>query len=90
MNKNGKVITVSGKGGVGKSTFSALLLKIIVDNNGDLDVLAVDADPASSLPDLLGREISRDQTVGGAAYNLKKKIEKGSGPGGIPPSITKK
>ncbi|MHA1799525.1 MAG: ATP-binding protein, partial [Candidatus Helarchaeota archaeon] len=38
----------------------------------------------------LGREISRDQTVGGAAYNLKKKIEKGSGPGGIPPSITKK
>ena len=90
MADKGKVITVSGKGGVGKSTFAALLLRILVENNGDLDILAVDADPASSLPDLLGRKIDRDQTVGGAAYNLKKRIEKGSGPGGIPPNITKK
>ncbi|NHI93861.1 MAG: ATP-binding protein [Candidatus Lokiarchaeota archaeon] len=87
---NGKVITVSGKGGVGKSTFAALLLKIMVEHDGDRDILAVDADPASSLPDLLGREIDRTQTVGGAAFNLKKRIEKGSSPGGIPPNITKK
>ena len=50
-----KVIAVSGKGGVGKSTFSSLLLRVLVDHK-ELDLLAVDADPASSLPTLLGRE----------------------------------
>ena len=85
MSKN-MVITVSGKGGVGKTTFSALLLQILIKNNPDLDILVVDADPDSNLPDLLGIEVPRCDTVGGAAFSLKKQIEKGS----IPPGTTKK
>ncbi|MFX0136717.1 MAG: AAA family ATPase [Candidatus Hodarchaeota archaeon] len=85
MSKN-IVITVSGKGGVGKTTFSAFLLQVLMKNNPDLDILVVDADPDSNLPDVLGIDITRSDTVGGAAFNLKKQIEKGT----IPPGTTKK
>ncbi len=84
MTKN-IVITVSGKGGVGKTTFSALLLQVLIKNNKNLDILVVDADPDSNLPDLLGIEVPRCDTVGGAAFSLKKQIEKGT----IPPGTTK-
>ncbi|UCG71103.1 MAG: carbon monoxide dehydrogenase, partial [Thermoplasmata archaeon] len=38
------VIGVTGKGGVGKTTFTALLVKAIIDKKLGV-VLAVDADP---------------------------------------------
>ncbi|MHA1377662.1 MAG: nucleotide-binding protein [Candidatus Helarchaeota archaeon] len=79
------VITVSGKGGVGKTTFSTLLLQALLQY-ADLDILVVDADPDSNLPDLLGINVSRNETVGGCAFSLKKQIEKGT----IPPTQTKK
>lgn len=79
------IITVTGKGGVGKTTFSTLLLQTIL-KNADLDILVVDADPDSNLPDVLGIDVSRIETVGGCAYSLKKQIEKGT----IPPTQTKK
>ncbi|MFX1451358.1 MAG: AAA family ATPase [Promethearchaeota archaeon] len=85
MTKN-LVITVSGKGGVGKTTFSALLLQVLIKNSPDKVILVVDADPDSNLPDVLGIEVPRCDTVGGAAFSLKKQIEKGT----IPPGTTKK
>lgn len=45
-------IAVSGKGGVGKTTFSALLIRIL-DKNGK-HVLAIDADPDANLAAALG------------------------------------
>lgn len=82
----GLVITVTGKGGVGKTTFSALLLKALMKNEPKKVILVVDSDPDSNLPDLLGIKVTRSETVGGVAQNLKKQIEKGT----IPPEITKK
>ncbi|MHA1301112.1 MAG: nucleotide-binding protein [Candidatus Helarchaeota archaeon] len=79
------VITVSGKGGVGKTTFSILLLQALI-KNAELDILVVDADPDSNLPDILGIDVPRCDTVGGAAFSLKKQIEKGT----IPPTQTKR
>ncbi|MHC1592171.1 MAG: ATP-binding protein [Candidatus Helarchaeales archaeon] len=84
-----KVITVSGKGGVGKTTFSTLLLRALIDVD-KYDVLMIDADPDSNLPDTLNLPIDRSNTVGGMAYKLKKLVEKGSGPGGLPPNVSKK
>ncbi|MBU4503521.1 MAG: AAA family ATPase, partial [Proteobacteria bacterium] len=45
-------IAVSGKGGVGKTTFSALLIRIL-DEEGK-HVLAIDADPDANLAAAIG------------------------------------
>ncbi|NLI74362.1 MAG: AAA family ATPase [Euryarchaeota archaeon] len=55
-------IAVSGKGGVGKTTVAALLASQYAKNG--MKVIAVDADPASSLPSALGiSEVVRNNIV---------------------------
>jgi len=54
-------IAVAGKGGVGKSTLSALMTLRLAKEDGS-PVLAVDADPNSNLGDKLGVRVER--TVG--------------------------
>lgn len=66
------VISISGKGGTGKTTLAALLLKILTESN-DRDILVVDADPASNVPDTIG--ISVEKTVGTMATKLKKRVQ---------------
>ncbi|HIP25577.1 MAG TPA: ATP-binding protein [Archaeoglobus profundus] len=51
------IIAVTGKGGTGKTAIAALLVKYISENT--LNVLAVDADPDSNLPDALGVEVTK-------------------------------
>jgi len=51
-------IAVSGKGGVGKTTLSAAMIRCLTLDFGKA-VLAVDADPNSSLGPLLGQEPER-------------------------------
>lgn len=55
-------IAVSGKGGVGKTTLSALLAHIFTDRGRS--VIAIDADPAGGLAEALGipREVARGIT----------------------------
>jgi len=55
-----KYIAVAGKGGVGKTTFTALLLRHIVHLLKDISVLAVDADPNANLDEALGLTGYRD------------------------------
>ncbi len=50
---HGGLVAVAGKGGTGKSTFSSLLVRWLVDR-GETPVLAVDADPNANLGELLG------------------------------------
>jgi len=78
-----RVISISGKGGVGKTTVAALLLKTLIEY-GNFDILAVDADPDSNLPDVLNIKVKK--TVGDVANELKRRIEKGS----LPPGISKR
>jgi CO dehydrogenase maturation factor len=52
------VIAVAGKGGVGKTTFSALTVRHLCDATGEI-VLAVDADPNSNLGEKLGTSPGR-------------------------------
>lgn len=54
------LIAVAGKGGVGKTTFSALLIRYLLPRAQPL--LAVDADPNSNLPTLLG--LKPQETIG--------------------------
>ncbi len=46
-------IAVAGKGGTGKTTFTALLIRLLKETN-HTPILAVDADPNSNLNDQLG------------------------------------
>ncbi len=48
-----QVIAVTGKGGVGKTTVSAFLVRLLIER-GIRPVLAVDADPNSTLAPMLG------------------------------------
>jgi len=56
----GKLIAIAGKGGVGKSTFSALAIRYLLEKRGP--ILAVDADPNSNLPTMLG--LKPKETIG--------------------------
>lgn len=79
----GIVISVSGKGGVGKSTVTVLLLKAMLEA-GRSSILVVDADPDSNLADLLG--VKTEKTVSMVASKLKKEIAAGS----FPPDFSKR
>jgi len=57
----GQVLAVTGKGGVGKTTVSALAVHLLVEA-GQTPVLAVDADPNLNLNTALG--VAVEQTVG--------------------------
>lgn len=57
----GRIIAVSGKGGVGKTLVSALLVKYLVES-GKNGILAIDADPDSNLAESLGVEFRK--TIG--------------------------
>lgn len=76
-----KVIGVSGKGGVGKTSFLALMLKAILEKNARHDILVVDADPDSNMPDVLGIDIT--ENIGLVVNELKEKIDK------LPPGFGK-
>jgi len=72
------IIAVSGKGGTGKTLVSSLLIKSLVGNGRD--ILAIDADPDSNLPEALGIDVER--TVGDVREELKKDTAAGKIPSG--------
>ena len=55
-----KIFAVSGKGGTGKTSIAACLVRCLIER-GDAPVLAVDADPNSSLAEAL--ELTYDRTL---------------------------
>jgi CO dehydrogenase maturation factor len=66
------IVAVAGKGGVGKSTLSALLVKVLAERTRTV-VMAIDADPNSNLGDKLGMQV--DRTIGELREDLLRKAE---------------
>lgn len=52
-----KILAVAGKGGVGKTSIAATLVKLLVAAYPDKKILAIDADPAVGLSTALGIEV---------------------------------
>ena len=67
-------IAVAGKGGVGKTTVSAMVVKHLAATQGP--VLAIDADPSSSLNMLLGLDL--ESTVGDIREDLLAQVRGGA------------
>jgi CO dehydrogenase maturation factor len=73
-------IAVAGKGGVGKTTFCALVLRHLL-RQGEKPLLAVDADANTNLNEVLGVPI--DKTVASLRDELLREM------GSMPPTMTK-
>jgi CO dehydrogenase maturation factor len=72
-------IALAGKGGVGKTTIAALLVKYLVDKE-DGPVLAIDADPSSNLNMALGLDL--EWTVGDIREDLLAQVQSSLTSGG--------
>ncbi len=57
MKENATIIALSGKGGVGKTSISAAIVKLLVQAYPDKKILAIDADPAVGLSTALGIDV---------------------------------
>ncbi len=57
MENKSTIIALSGKGGVGKTSISAAIVKLLVQTYPDKRILAIDADPAVGLSTALGIEV---------------------------------
>ncbi|MCA1961528.1 MAG: AAA family ATPase [Desulfomonile sp.] len=65
----GTTLAVAGKGGVGKTSFSALLIRALVDA-GKTPLLAIDADSNSNLHEVLG--VNEPRSVGCVREETRK------------------
>ncbi len=71
------VVSVSGKGGVGKTTVTTLLLRTLLQHTKH-QLLVVDADPVMNLPAML--DIDIEMSVGDVASQLREDIDAGAIP----------
>jgi len=74
------VIAVAGKGGTGKTTLAALIVRALKEDKAG-SVLAIDADPNSNLGELLG--VKNTSTIVGIVDEISKN------PGQVPAGVTK-
>ncbi len=85
-------IALAGKGGVGKTTTAAMVIKYLIQNQPGA-VLAIDADPSSNLNMVLGLEL--DWTVGDIRENLLDQVKTsltagGAAMGTLPGGVNKR
>ena len=76
----GYVIAMAGKGGTGKTTIAALIIRSIKDKKLG-SILAIDADPNSNLGEMLGIEMGKD--IGKILDEISADPDK------LPPGMTK-
>jgi len=72
-------IAVAGKGGIGKTTLSAMMIRALIER-GMAPLLAVDADPNSNLGEVVG--IEADRSIGQLQAETLKQIN--DLPAGVP------
>lgn len=85
-------IALAGKGGVGKTTIAAMIIKYLAQTQQGA-ILAIDADPSSNLNLALGLEL--EWTVGEIRENLLAQVQAsltagGAAMGSLPGGITKR
>lgn len=74
--KTSTILALVGKGGVGKTSLSALIVKLLAEMHPDKKILAIDADPAVGLATALGVEV--DSTVDDIRKSFVQTVEDGN------------
>ncbi len=77
-----KTIAIAGKGGTGKTTVAALLIKFLSQKGL---VMAVDADPSTNLSQALGLPLDNRNTIG----RIREKMAEDVSQGRFSPTISK-
>jgi CO dehydrogenase maturation factor len=85
-------IALAGKGGVGKTTIAAMIIKYLAETQSGA-ILAIDADPSSNLNMVLGLDL--EWTVGDIREGLLSQVKSslvagGAAMGSLPGGITKR
>jgi CO dehydrogenase maturation factor len=70
-----KIIAVAGKGGVGKTSISATIVKLLVEKYPNKKILAIDADPAVGLSTALGIDVK--MTIDDIRKEIVETVEDG-------------
>jgi CO dehydrogenase maturation factor len=74
-NSQTKILAVAGKGGVGKTSLAAVIVKLLVENYPDRKILAIDADPAVGLSTALAVDCT--MTIDAIRKEVIEKAEDG-------------
>ena len=77
MKKDTKILALTGKGGVGKTTVCAAFVRALGEKHKGAKILAIDADPAVGLATALGVEVS--ETLDNIRTDVIEKAEGGEG-----------
>ena len=72
---NTKIIAVAGKGGVGKTSIAAVIVKLLVEQYPDKRILAIDADPAVGLSTVLN--VNVEKTIDDIRKEAIARVENG-------------
>ena len=75
MNTDTKIIAVAGKGGVGKTSVSAAIVKLLAAAYPEKKILAIDADPAVGLSTALGIDVK--MTIDDIRKEIVESVEDG-------------
>ena len=70
--RSAKIIAVAGKGGVGKTSLSAAMLRCLTERYPDKRILAIDADPAVGLSTALGLTVG--ETLDGIRRRVSEEV----------------
>lgn len=77
MNRKTTIIALTGKGGVGKTSLSASMIRLLTEEKPGKRILAIDADPAVGLSIALGVEVHEtlDEIRRCVADNVAEKLQ---------------
>ncbi len=76
MEHDPKILAVSGKGGVGKTSISAAFVRLLTEERPASRILAIDADPAVGLSTALGVEVR--ETLDDIRKSIVASVEDGA------------